>query len=90
MATTDKKDKDKEKLRAYKFRLDPNQAQTTALYQAVGAARYTYNMLTAYNSEVNRLRDDYWKKRHDEGISDADIKKELKALAKDDKRYKQL
>ena len=28
MATTDKKDKDKEKLRAYKFRLDPNQAQT--------------------------------------------------------------
>lgn len=88
MATTDKKDE--ENLRAYKFRLDPNQAQTTALYQAVGAARYTYNMLTAYNSEVNRLRDDYWKKRHDEGISDADIKKELKALAKEDKRYKQL
>ena len=47
MATTDKKDE--ENLRAYKFRLDPNQAQTTALYQAVGAARYTYNMLTAYN-----------------------------------------
>ena len=90
MATTDKKDKDKEKLRAYKFRLDPNQAQTIALYQAAGAARYTYNMLTAYNLEVNRLRDDYWKKRHDEGISDADIKKELNALAKEDKRYKQL
>ncbi len=31
MATTDKKDE--ENLRAYKFRLDPNQAQTTALYQ---------------------------------------------------------
>lgn len=90
MATTDKKDKDKEKLRAYKFRLDPNQAQTTALYQAAGAARYTYNMLTAYNLEVNRLRNEYWKKRHDEGISDADIKKELNALAKEDKRYKQL
>ena len=90
MATTDKKDKDKEKLRAYKFRLDPNQAQTIALYQAAGAARYTYNMLTAYNLEVNRLRDDYWKKRHDEGISDADIKKELNALTKEDKRYKQL
>lgn len=88
MATTDKKDE--ENLRAYKFRLDPNQAQTTALYQAVGAARYTYNMLTAYNLEVNRLRDDYWKRRHDEGISDADIKKELNALAKEDKRYKQL
>ena len=90
MATTDKKDKDKEKLRAYKFRLDPNQAQTTALYQAAGAARYTYNMLTAYNLEVNRLRNEYWKKRHDEGISDADIKKELNALTKEDKRYKQL
>ena len=90
MATTDKKDEDKEKLRAYKFRLDPNQAQTIALYQAAGAARYTYNMLTAYNLEVNRLRDDYWKRRHDEGISDADIKKELNALAKEDKRYKQL
>ena len=90
MATTDKKDEDKEKLRAYKFRLDPNQAQTIALYQAAGAARYTYNMLTAYNLEVNRLRDEYWKKRHDEGISDADIKKELNALAKEDKRYKQL
>lgn len=88
MATTDKKDE--ENLRAYKFRLDPNQAQTTALYQAVGAARYTYNMLTAYNLEVNRLRNEYWKKRHDEGISDADIKKELNALAKEDKRYKQL
>ena len=88
MATTDKKDE--ENLRAYKFRLDPNQAQTTALYQAVGAARYTYNMLTAYNLEVNRLRDDYWKRRHDEDISDADIKKELNALAKEDKRYKQL
>ena len=47
-------------------------------------------MLTAYNLEVNRLRDEYWKKRHDEGISDADIKKELNALAKEDKRYKQL
>lgn len=90
MATTDKKDKDKEKLRAYKFRLDPNQAQTIALYQAAGAARYTYNMLTAYNLEVNRLRNEYWKKRHDEGISDADIKKELNALTKKDKRYKQL
>ena len=88
MATTDKKDE--ENLRAYKFRLAPNQAQTTALYQAVGAARYTYNMLTAYNLEVNRLRDDYWKRRHDEDISDADIKKELNALAKEDKRYKQL
>lgn len=88
MATTDKKDE--ENLRAYKFRLDPNQAQTTALYQAAGAARYTYNMLTAYNLEVNRLRNEYWKKRHDEGISDADIKKELNALAKEDKRYKQL
>ena len=88
MATTDKKNE--ENLRAYKFRLDPNQAQTIALYQAAGAARYTYNMLTAYNLEVNRLRDDYWKKRHDEGISDADIKKELNALTKEDKRYKQL
>ena len=47
-------------------------------------------MLTAYNLEVNRLRDDYWKRRHDEDISDADIKKELNALAKEDKRYKQL
>lgn len=90
MATTDEKDKDKGKFRAYKFRLDPNQAQTIALYQAAGAARYTYNMFTAYNVEANRLRSIYWKKRREEGISDADIKKELKALAKEDKRYKLL
>lgn len=36
-------------LRAYKFRLDPNIAQTQALSQAAGAARVAYNMVIAHN-----------------------------------------
>lgn len=38
--------------RAYKFRLDPNQAQTIALEQCAGASRHTYNLLTTYNRQI--------------------------------------
>ena len=43
-------------LRAYKFRLDPTQAQKIALAQCAGAARYAYNLLTAHNLDVSRAR----------------------------------
>ena len=35
--------------RAYKLRLDPNQQQLRALYQAAGAARYTFDFLYPVN-----------------------------------------
>lgn len=37
------------RLRAFKHRLDPNPAQTQTLAQYAGAARMTYNLLTAHN-----------------------------------------
>lgn len=77
-------------LRAYKFRLDPTQAQASALAQCAGAARYTYNLLTAHNLDVSRARADYWHTRIDAGADETTVKAELKALAKSDAAYKSI
>ena len=77
-------------LRAYKFRLDPTQAQASALAQCAGAARYAYNLLTAHNLNVSRTRADYWHTRIDAGADETTVKAELKALAKETPEYKAL
>lgn len=77
-------------LRAYKFRLDPTQAQKIALAQCAGAARYAYNLLTAHNLEVSRARADYWHTRIDAGAEETTVKADLKALAKSDAAYKSI
>lgn len=77
-------------LRAYKFRLDPTQAQKIVLAQCAGAARYAYNLLTAHNLEVSRARADYWHTRIDAGAEETTVKAELKALAKSDAAYKSI
>lgn len=77
-------------LRAYKFRLDPTQAQKIALAQCAGAARYAYNLLTAHNLDVSRARADYWHARIDAGAEETTVKAELKALAKSDAAYKSI
>lgn len=77
-------------LRAYKFRLDPTQAQKIALAQCAGAARYAYNLLTAHNLEVSRVRADYWRTRIDAGVDEATVKAELKTLAQSDAAYKSI
>lgn len=74
--------------RAYKFRLDPDQAQKAELMRCVGAARYTYNLLTTHNLEVSRARDDYWHARIEAGVDEATVKAELKKLEKKDPTYK--
>lgn len=76
--------------RAYKFRLDPTQAQKIALAQCAGAARFAYNLLTAYNLQVSRTRADYWHTRIDAGADETTVKAELKALAKENPEYKAL
>ena len=75
---------------AFKFYLDPNQAQLVALGRAGGASRFAYNMLVGYNAEVMRTRNEYWAKRRDEGVSDDEIKAELKTLTKEDPKFKTL
>lgn len=77
-------------LRAYKLRLDPTQAQASALAQCAGAARYAYNLLTAHNLDVSRARADYWHARIDAGADETTVKAELKALAKSDAAYKSI
>lgn len=77
-------------LRAYKFRLDPTQAQKIALAQCAGAARYAYNLLTAHNLDVSHARADYWHARIDAGADETTVKAELKALAKSDAAYKSI
>lgn len=77
-------------LRAYKLRLDPTQAQASALAQCAGAARYAYNLLTAHNLEVSRTRADYWHARIEAGADETTVKAELKALAKENLEYKAL
>lgn len=77
-------------LRAYKFRLDPTQAQASALAQCAGAARYAYNLLTAHNLDVSRARADYWHARIDAGDDEATVKAELKTLAKSNATYKSI
>ena len=71
-------------LRAYKFRLNPTQAQKIALAQCAGAARYAYNLLTAHNLDISRTRADYWHTRIDAGADETTVKAELKALAQSD------
>lgn len=75
---------------AFKFCLDPTQAQLVALGRDGGASRFAYNMLVGYNTEVMRTRNEYWAKRRDEGASDDEIKAELKTLAKEDPKFKTL
>lgn len=79
-----------ERHEAFKFCLDPNQEQLQALVRDGGAARYAYNMLVGYNTDVMRARNEYWAKRRDEGAPNDDIKAELKILAKEDPKYKTL
>lgn len=75
---------------AFKFCLDPNQEQLVALGRDGGASRFAYNMLVGYNTDVMRTRNEYWAKRHGEGVSDDEIKAELKTLTKDDPKFKTL
>lgn len=74
--------------RAYKFRLDPNQAQKAELMRCVGAARYTYNLLNAYNLQILRNEQEYRRTRAAEGIDHKTITSELKKLGKKDPEYK--
>ena len=53
--------------RAYKFRLDPNQAQAIALEQCAGASRHTYNLLTTYNRQIFENEQEYRRTRAAEG-----------------------
>ena len=73
---------------AFKFCLDPTQEQLVALGRDGGASRFAYNMLVGYNTEVMRTRNEYWVKRHNEGVSDDEIKAELKTLTKEDPKFK--
>lgn len=75
---------------AFKFCLDPTQEQLVALARDGGASRFAYNMLVGYNAEVMRTRNEYWAKRHDEGATDDEIKAELKALSKENSKFKTL
>ena len=73
---------------AFKFCLDPTQEQLVALARDGGASRFAYNMLVGYNAEVMRTRNEYWAKRRDEGVSDDEIKTELKTITKEDSKFK--
>lgn len=75
---------------AFKFCLDPTQAQLATLTRNGGASRFAYNMLVGYNTEVMRTRNEYWAKRREEGATDDEIKAELKTLAKEDPKFKTL
>lgn len=75
---------------AFKFCLDPTQEQLVALGRDGGASRFAYNMLVGYNTEVMRTRNEYWVKRHNEGVSDDEIKAELNTLTKEDPKFKTL
>lgn len=75
---------------AFKFCLNPTKEQLRALARDGGASRFAYNMLVGYNAEVMRTRNEYWAKRHDEGATDDEIKAELKALSKENSKFKTL
>lgn len=75
---------------AFKFCLDPTQEQLVALARDGGASRATYNILVGYNTDVMKTRNKYWAKRHNEGATDDEIKAELKALTKEDPKFKTL
>ena len=74
--------------RAYKFRLDPNQAQKAELMRCVGAARCTFNLLNEYNLQILRNEQEYRRTRAAEGIDYGTINGELKKLGKKDPEYK--
>lgn len=74
--------------RAYKFRLDPNQAQKDKLMQCVGAARYTYNLFTDHNRKVSRARAEYVDTRISEGATEATAKAELDDIKEENPAYK--
>ena len=73
--------------RAYKFRLDPNQAQKTELMRCVGAARHTYNLLTSYNLQILQHKQEYRRTRAAEGADHETINGELKKLREKDPAY---
>lgn len=73
--------------RAYKFRLDPNQAQKTELMRCVGAARHTYNLLTTYNLQILQNKQEYRNTRAAEGADHETINGELKKLREKDPAY---
>ena len=73
--------------RAYKFRLDPNQAQTIALEQCAGASRHTYNLLTMYNRQILENEQEYRRTRAAEGADHETINGELKKLREKDPAY---
>lgn len=74
--------------RAYKFRLDPNQAQKAKLMQCVGAARYTYNLFTDHNRKVSRACAEYVDTRISEGATEAIAKAELDDIKEENPAYK--
>ncbi len=74
--------------RAYKFRLDPNQAQKDKLMQCVGAARHTYNLFTDHNRKVSRARAEYVDTRISEGATKATAKAELDDIKEENPAYK--
>lgn len=74
--------------RAYKFRLDPTQAQKAELMPCAGAARCTYNLLNEYNLQILRNEQEYRRTRAAEGIDYETINGELKKLGKKDPEYK--
>ena len=74
--------------RAYKFRLDPNQAQKIALAQCAGAARYTYNLFTDHNRKVSRACAEYVDTRISEGATEAIAKAELDDIKEENPAYK--
>lgn len=73
--------------RAYKFRLDPNQAQTIALEQCAGASRRTFNLLTMYNRQIFENKQEYRRTRAAEGADHETINGELKKLREKDPAY---
>ena len=73
--------------RAYKFRLDPNQAQAIALEQCAGAARHTYNLLTTYNLQILENEQEYRRTRAAEGADHETINGELDELREKDPAY---
>lgn len=75
---------------AFKFCLDPTQAQLVTLTRNGGASRFAYNMLVGYNAEVMRARNEYWAKRREEGATDDEIKAELNTRTKEDPKFKML
>lgn len=76
--------------RAYKFRLDPNQAQTIALEQCAGASRRTYNLLTTYNLQILENEQEYRRTRAAEGVDHSVITDELEKLREKDPAYQLL